>query len=193
MRMIARNADRLARLSSDVLDATRIENNSLKLNVQQKVNLVELASVAVEDFRESAGGRIEFVVKSPDGTVFVDADWSRLSQVLANLLRNAAKFTTTSPLRQGTISVTVEKTGGGEARITVADTGSGIDPEVMPRLFQKFASKTDTGSGTGLGLFISKAVVEAHGGRMWAENNPNGKGAQDEGRRKRGKSSRPGR
>lgn len=93
--------------------------------------------------------------------------------MLDNLLSNAVKFTAA----HGVISVTIEKTRDNEAKITVADTGNGIDSEVMPRLFQKFASKTDTGSGTGLGLFISKAIVEAHGGRIWAENNANGKGA----------------
>jgi signal transduction histidine kinase len=173
MRMIARNARRLAHLSSDILDASRIENNSLYLNVKKRVNLVKLASDAIKDAQKSVGDRIEFVVNSPEGAVFVDADWSRLTQVLHNLLSNAVEFTAA----HGVISVTIEKTRDNEAKITVADTGNGIDPEVMPRLFQKFASKTDAGSGTGLGLFISKAIVEAHGGRIWAENNANGKGA----------------
>ena len=78
---------------------------------------------------------------------------------------------------RGTVSVTVEKTVDKKARITVADTGRGIDPEIMRRLFQKFASKIDTGSGTGLGLFIAKAIVEAHGGTISAENNKDSKGA----------------
>lgn len=174
MRMIARNAARLSRLSSDILDATRIENNSLKLNVDRGMHLVELASDVVEDARKSVGDRIKFVVKSPDGAVLVDGDWSRLTQVLDNLLSNAVKFIAS----RGVISVTVEKVSGNhQARITVADTGSGINEEVLPRLFQKFASKTDTGSGTGLGLFISKAIVEAHGGRIWARNNADRKGA----------------
>jgi two-component system, OmpR family, sensor histidine kinase VicK len=60
--------------------------------------------------------------------------------------------------------------------ITVSDSGRGLSPEIMPRLFQKFASKTDAGKGTGLGLYISKAIIAAHGGRIWAENNKDRKG-----------------
>ena len=67
------------------------------------------------------------------------------------------------------ISVTVGRHGG-EIIVRVADTGSGIHPEIMPRLFQKYASKSDANTGTGLGLFISKSIIEAHGGRIWAEN-----------------------
>ena len=174
LRMIARNAVRLAHLSSDILDATKIESDSLKLEMDKRVNLVELASDAVEDAKKSVGYPIEFILESPGGPVFVEGDRYRLTEVFANLLSNAVKFTPP----KGTISLTVENTGDGDgARTTVADTGSGISPAIMPRLFQKFASKTDGGSGTGLGLFISKAIVEAHGGRMWADNNAGENGA----------------
>jgi two-component system sensor histidine kinase VicK len=171
MRVVARNAARLEHLSSSILDATRIENNALVLDMVN-VDLVRLASEAIKDARKQAADRTEFILNKPEGAIFVDADWYRLTQVLANLLDNAVKF---AP--KGTISVTVEKTRDDKARITVADTGRGISLEIMSRLFQKFASKTDTGSGTGLGLFIAKAIVEAHGGELWAENNTDGKGA----------------
>ena len=105
--------------------------------------------------------------------IIVSADKNRLNQVISNLISNSIKFT------QGewrTISITTKKEQDSKAiTISVKDTGKGIDPEIIPRLFTKFATKSDT--GTGLGLFISKSIVEAHGGRIWAENNKDGKGA----------------
>lgn len=119
---------------------------------------------------------IQFVVNLPEGPVIVAAaDSYRLRQVLANLLDNAVKFT-----EKGEVTVSLEKQdgeGGEEAKVSVSDSGRGIDPEIMPRLFQKFAGKSDVGTSTGLGLYISKAIVEAHGGRIWAENNKDRKGA----------------
>jgi two-component system, OmpR family, sensor histidine kinase VicK len=86
-------------------------------------------------------------------------------------LSNAIKFT-----KQGTVLITVEKKKDNkEVIVSMKDTGSGLDPEILPRLFSKFASKSF--KGTGLGLFISKSIIEAHGGKIWAENNVNGKGA----------------
>jgi signal transduction histidine kinase len=90
-------------------------------------------------------------------------------QVLSNLLGNALKFT-----REGRIAITAEKVDN-EVVVKVKDTGSGIGHEIFPKLFEKFASKSE--KGTGLGLFISKNIIEAHGGRIWAENNPDGIGA----------------
>ncbi|MFL6435227.1 MAG: sensor histidine kinase [Nitrososphaeraceae archaeon] len=94
---------------------------------------------------------------------------NRLTQVISNLLNNAVKFTT-----EGTISISTEKKDN-QVIVSVKDTGSGIDHEILPRLFSKFSAKSF--EGTGLGLFISKNIVEAHGGRIWAENNADGKGA----------------
>ncbi|WP_337863165.1 sensor histidine kinase [Nitrososphaera sp.] len=182
MRLIARNARRLERLSSDILDATRIESGTLRLN-KEDVDLAALVSEAVEDAKKQAmanGGNVRFVVNTPKpGTAIVaNVDRYRMSQVLANLLGNAVKFT-----KEGTIEVTLEKkttmmmtmaaadNGKEEIRVAVSDTGRGIDPEIMPRLFQKFAGKSDVGTSTGLGLYICKAIVEAHGGRIWAESN----------------------
>ena len=99
------------------------------------------------------------------------ADKSRVIQVLQNLLSNAVKFT-----NQGNITITtMQKTTDGLALISVKDTGTGIDPEILPRLFTKFTTRSD--AGTGLGLFISKSIVEAHGGKIWAQNNLDDKGA----------------
>ncbi len=118
--------------------------------------------------------------------IFVQADRSRLTQVISNLLSNAVKFT-----KKGTIRVTTQIKEEEEEQddqnddrsgdsnkvvvISIKDTGSGISPEMFPRLFSKFASNSF--EGTGLGLFIAKSIVEAHGGKIWAENNADGKGA----------------
>lgn len=176
LRIVGRNANRLARLSLEILDATRIESNLLKLDIDNNINLKGIVTYALEDAREQVvNGNIEFVVDLPEEKVAVSVDSDRIQQVLANLINNAIEFTD-----KGTISIRVEKVNcddRSQARVSISDTGKGIDPEIMPRLFQKFASKTDAGNGTGLGLFISKAIIEAHGGRIWAENNSNGPGA----------------
>jgi signal transduction histidine kinase len=101
--------------------------------------------------------------------ILVEADRNRVNQVISNLLNNAIKFTK----QEGIISMKAEKKDN-EVIISVKDNGRGIDPQIIPRLFTKFATKSDT--CTGLGLFISKSIVEAHGGRIWAENNTDGKG-----------------
>ena len=108
--------------------------------------------------------------------ILLQADKSRIAEVISNLLSNAIKFTPA-----GTITITVEKDetnknkGKNWVIVNVKDTGQGIDVSILPRLFTKFASKSY--HGTGLGLFISKGIVEAHLGKIWAENNPDGRGA----------------
>ena len=107
--------------------------------------------------------------KGEDNIFLIRVDKSRLEQVVSNLLSNCIKFT-----KEGTISLNVEEKDN-QALVTVKDTGPGIDPEMLPRLFSKFATKSERGAG--LGLFICKNIIEAHGGRIWAENNSDGKGA----------------
>jgi signal transduction histidine kinase len=103
--------------------------------------------------------------------VIVEADKVRIYGVISNLLKNAIHFT-----NEGTIHIAAaEKMDYNEVIVSVKDTGEGIDPEIFPRLFTKFATSSVT--GTGLGLFISKSIVEAHGGKIWAQNNPDGIGA----------------
>jgi len=162
---IARNAARLQRLTNDILDVTRIETQSLKLN-KERVNLNELVSDIIEDYRneiEKGNKDVKLMHEPQDQIIEVEADKNRLTQIISNLLNNAIKFT-----KEGTVRIK-EEVKDGKALISVKDTGQGIDPEIFPRLFLKFAAKSET--GTGLGLFISKSIVEAHGGKIWAENN----------------------
>jgi signal transduction histidine kinase len=104
--------------------------------------------------------------------IFIDADRNRLNQVISNILTNAIKF----KKQEGTIITTTVEKRDNHTIVSVKDTGTGIDAEILSRLFTKFATKSEVG-GTGLGLFISKSIVEAHGGRIWAENNPVGSGS----------------
>jgi signal transduction histidine kinase len=167
IKAIIRNAERLQRLSSDILDVTRIEGHRLNLN-REKFNLSEVIASAIEDGKrriDDSKIRIEYTPKN----IMIEADRERITQVISNLLSNAFKFT-----KQGTICVS-EENKDGQIRVSIKDRGTGIDREIMPRLFTKFTSKSQT--GTGLGLFISKSIIEAHGGKIWAENNSDGKGS----------------
>jgi signal transduction histidine kinase len=170
-----RNANRLQRLTNDILDVTKIESQTLKLN-KDKFSLTYLTSSIVEDFKNDVQkkGNNFVLLYNPDYNLVVEADKGRLTQVISNLIDNALKFT-----KEGTISINVVKkrrnedgknNSQEEVVVSVEDTGTGIDPEILSRLFTKFATKSETG-GTGLGLFISKSIVEAHGGKMWAHNN----------------------
>ena len=164
--IIIRNAKRLQRLAEDILDVTRIESQSLKL-IKERFDLNEPISNAVQDYRnqiEKDNRGIKLLYSPSKQDIIVEADRSRLTQVISNLLSNAVKFTTA----EGTISISTEKKDN-QVIVSVKDTGSGIDPEILPRLFSKFSTKSF--EGTGLGLFISKNIVEAHGGKIWAENN----------------------
>jgi two-component system, OmpR family, sensor histidine kinase VicK len=168
---IKRNARRLHKLTNDILDVSRIESQNLRLN-KEKVNINEKISNAVNDIKNQIRNpdKLQIVFLNLKEPLYVEADKIRLYQVIANLLGNAIKFT-----KEGTISIKAQLKDNNEIAIIVKDPGAGIDNDVMPRLFTKFATRSDV--GTGLGLYISKNIIEAHGGRMWAANNPDGKGA----------------
>ena len=186
---ILRNAERLQRLTGDILDVARMESRTLKLNIGQ-FNLKDVISSNIQDYRnqiENQGKKEDIKLVYDDDNdddnepkdIFIKADKARVSQVISNLLNNAIKFT-----KEGVISITAaEKKGDddnnndddGVVLLQVKDTGQGIDSGIFPRLFSKFVSKSF--EGTGLGLYISKSIVEAHGGKIWAENNADGKGA----------------
>ena len=171
--VIGRNAKRLQRLTEDILDITRIESKSLQLKKEQ-FNLNEMLRNVISDFQNQLSKEyrdtnlnLDFV--EPKNDILVDADKSRISQIVSNLLNNAIKFTD-----QGNVSI-MAKRNEHKAIVSIKDTGPGIDPEILPRLFTKFATKSNT--GTGLGLYISKNIIEAHSGRIWAENNTDAKGS----------------
>jgi two-component system, OmpR family, sensor histidine kinase VicK len=160
--MILRNARRLEKLTEDLLDVTRIESHSFHLE-KERFNLKDAISALIRDYQKQAdGNRIQFHYDNKD--VIVNADKARVTQVIANLLRNAISFTGEG----GVISITAD-TKNGQVVISVRDTGTGISPEIYPKLFTKFVTKSE--KGTGLGLFISKSIIEAHGGRIWGKNN----------------------
>ncbi|MGH9990472.1 MAG: sensor histidine kinase, partial [Nitrososphaera sp.] len=187
--VILRNGQRLEKLVEDVLDVAKIESQSLELH-KEHFDLNDLIISIIDDIvaaeeesmvygltaRRKGKNNVKITYQPRHLPVY--ADRNRITQVISNLLDNAQKFTS-----EGYVVVTADKkidensssNNHNIAIINVCDTGSGVDPEIMPRLFTKFSSKSF--SGTGLGLYICKNIVEAHGGRIWAENNKEGKGA----------------
>ena len=177
---ISRNAIRLQRLTNDILDVTRIESRTLNLDKEQ-FNLNDLITSIVEDYRsqiEKENGNIKLLYNKPksNNLLIVEADRGRIAQAISNLLSNAIKF---SPRENGIVSITAKqeknddydnnnKTNNQKIIVSVKDNGEGIHPEIFPRLFMKFATKSS--KGTGLGLFITKSIIEAHGGTISAEN-----------------------
>jgi signal transduction histidine kinase len=169
---ITRNAKRLQRLTDDILDVTKIESQSLKLS-KERFNLNDLISNIIDGYRnyiekDKVQVKLLYEPNNKDN-IYVEADRGRLIQVISNLLGNSIKFT-----KEGTICIITEDKDN-QVVVSVKDTGAGIDPEILPKLFTKFVTKSF--QGTGLGLFISKSIVEAHGGKIWAGNNSDGKGA----------------
>jgi signal transduction histidine kinase len=175
--VIMRNAKRLQRLSSEILDVSKIESSLLRLS-KSPIDLNEKIKTVINDIQngydngDKKNVKILFQPNEPI-TVYVDKD--RIYQVLSNLLNNAIKFT-----KNGTVTINTGVNNSSnnhdkEVIVTISDTGTGISPEILPKLFSKFV--TSSNQGTGLGLFISKGIIEAHGGRIWAENNSTGIGA----------------
>ncbi len=185
LEVVIRNAKRLKRLTENVLDVTKIESQSLKLN-KEPINLNIVVSEVLKEYRgkiedkrnkyrqlHQQGLKISYELVQKDDDIIVKADRNRLAQVISNLLSNAINFSNDDG--QGIITITVETMNNNQDIIIgVKDTGPGIDPEDFPNLFTKFFTKSD--KGTGLGLFICKSIVEAHGGRIWANNNKDGIG-----------------
>jgi signal transduction histidine kinase len=188
--IILRNGQRLGKLVEDILDITKMESQSLELR-KEHFDLNDLIISIIDDILASDTDSMVYGLQArrkeknhvkinyQPQQLFVYADRNRISQVISNLLNNALKFTS-----EGHVTITTEKKtdnknnrikNGTVTVVNVCDTGSGVDPEMMPRLFTKFSSKSF--SGTGLGLYICKNIIEAHGGRIWAENNKDGKGA----------------
>ena len=182
---IKRNSERLYKLTQDILEVSRIESNSLKLDIE-KIELNEVINETVIDFIRrplyfinNKDIKINFNPSNNNhhqSPLFVYADKNRIQQVIFNLLDNASKFT-----EKGEITLSIKDDAENNSNekcnditIRIQDTGKGIDSEMLPRLFKKFATKSER--GTGLGLYITKNIIEAHGGKIWTEKTSNGKG-----------------
>jgi two-component system sensor histidine kinase VicK len=176
--VIIRNAERLQRLAENILDASRIESQRLTLR-KLKFKMGDLLFDIVRNYHKEGTNSVtsrkavSVLYEPSNENIVVEADKERISQVIRNILSNALEFT-----NEGNVLVTLRKERQQEnegkqiAVVTVTDTGCGIDPAVMPNIFEKFVTRSD--KGTGLGLFVSKSIIEAHQGRIWVQNNTEG-------------------
>jgi signal transduction histidine kinase len=182
LEVVVRNANRLKRLTDNILDVTRIESKKLRLN-KEEFSISQVALSVIDEYNKINPNRsvsetnIAFVNNLENSELehlTVKGDLNRITEVISNLIDNSLKYT-----KGGTINVEVKRLNG-EMIVSISDTGTGIDPLIFPKLFRKFTSTSalDYGDGgTGLGLYISKSIIEAHNGRIWAENNSDGRGA----------------
>ena len=199
-----RNAQRLEKLVNDILDTSRIEGNRLELHKESFDMNEEIQNVikdihnrnSLSSLHGNSSDPIDIVFEPQEYPVIVSADKVRIFEALSNLINNAIKFSNNKPI---TISAKrLQKNEIGSIKsihsdesmdrenirdntdeevvmVSIKDSGIGIDSEILPRLFTKFATKSY--QGTGLGLYIVKNIIETHGGQIWAENNKDGKGA----------------
>jgi two-component system CheB/CheR fusion protein len=178
LQIVRRSAEMEARLIDDLLDITRISRGTVEL-YKQRVDLGMVIDYAVEVCRPDIEARkLKFGVEmGPDAPYWVEADITRLQQVFWNLLKNAIKFTP----REGCVGVRCRLDGQGRVAVEVSDSGIGIDPQALPRLFNAFEQAERSiirqFGGLGLGLAISKAMVQMHGGSIEASSEGRGKGA----------------
>jgi nitrogen-specific signal transduction histidine kinase len=179
--IIIRNARRLKELTDNILDIAQIESQSMHLN-KEEADIDSLILEAVQELSENQSNiinqNVKLIYTNPTNPsrkregkdegkdiILVSVDKGRIIQVISNLVSNAINFT-----KKGVISITKEKMLE-DVTVTIQDTGSGIDPQILPRLFTKFTTRSER--GTGLGLYICKRIVEAHGGKIWGKNNDN--------------------
>jgi two-component system CheB/CheR fusion protein len=177
--VIGRQVGQLARLVDDLLDVTRISSNKLKLQ-RKRLDLNQLVLHVVADHRPQFEKNEVHIEHCPaPKPVFVDGDWNRLTQVVGNLLQNAAKFT--GPGGDMRVSVSTDSETKW-AVVRVADTGVGMAPEMLARLFEPFAQADTTldrsKGGLGLGLTLAKGLVDLHGGTITAHSAGVGRGAE---------------
>lgn len=171
--VVMRQARRLRQLANDILDVTRIEGGNLILNIE-RCSINKILQKIIDEGKPSANKDVQIILRlTADDEANIDADKSRLTQVMTNLIGNAIKFTKKGSIEISTLSVE----GGQFIELLVSDTGVGIPEEILPKMFTKFATKGvggDVDHGTGLGLFICKGLVEAHGGAIVGYNNEKG-------------------
>jgi signal transduction histidine kinase len=176
LKIVMRNANRLKRITDDMLEFTKIENHALMLK-KEKLNLNVLISEILNEYKMNEVKqqlvKIVYGCRNKDDSIFVEADRDKLVQIIRNIINNAIKFNTNNhPI----FIIIDKKKDVKEVIISVKDTGTGIHADILPKLFSKFTT-IDSSRGTGLGLYICKSIVEAHGGKIWAENNCSGNGA----------------
>jgi signal transduction histidine kinase len=187
--IIIRNSKRLKKLAEDILNVAKIESGSFLLK-KEKFHLEQMITEILKDFEQKileSKKNIKLSYESHDNNneIIIEADRNRLYQITSNLLNNAFNF-----IDDGNITLIVERKKGNninnndEILISIKDTGIGIDPEILPKLFTKFATNSSIIGGTGLGLFICKSIIEMHDGKIWAINN--NKSLNDDGRNVRG-------
>ncbi len=195
-----RNSQRLEKIVSDILDVSRIEGKRLELN-KELVNINEKVKNVIKDVHEKASEvnktanvkPIDIRFETEQNPLMVLIDRTRMFQAISNLLNNAIKFSD-----NGSITVSVKKDTSDSYHdndnldiiatknqinknyvnsviVSIKDRGKGIDNEILSKLFNKFVTKSE--KGTGLGLYIAKSIIEAHGGEIWAQNNKDGRGA----------------
>ena len=175
MEAISRNTKRLKRLVDIVLDISQLDNDLLILN-KEPINLKELITEIMINYQDRKKGDRKFNIvfedsSAPNDSKRLNADKSRLTQVIINLIDNAVEFTKD----EDEIIINMKKINKGkEIEVTISDPGHGINPNDLPLLFTRFIKKSSR--GTGLGLYVSKKIIEAHGGRIWAKNNQDGNG-----------------
>ncbi len=173
--VINRNAKRLENLTDNLLDISRIENNK-SLELRKEIFAIDslIRDCIIDASQHIVKKNLKFSYEAANDkqqAIMIKADRNRIAQVVMNLLDNAIKFS-----QDGVIFVTINIAADANSiTVSVRDAGSGINPDIISRLFSKFATASE--KGTGLGLYISKKIIEAHGGKIWAENNKDGRGA----------------
>ena len=175
IRGIIYNAKRLDQLAGNILEGAKIENQTLKLDYGQ-FNLKDILTDIIDDYNNllTIKGSKDVTLRYEPKDILIMADKVRVGRVISNLLNNAIKFTPRGEIAISVIELN-NNNGNGEIQVNIKDTGTGLSPVILPKLFSKFVS-TDSG-GTGLGLFVSRNIVEAHGGKIQAQNNDDGIGA----------------
>jgi signal transduction histidine kinase len=173
--IISRNARRLKLLTEDILDVARIDGKSLELR-NNVFDLVSTINDLLDDYKndESLARKYQIAFECKFKKALVFGDSQRIRQVIHNLLENALNFTKQGIIKLS-LSESTKKVDVKEWSLAIKDEGKGIDSEIIPRLFTKFATKSE--HGIGLGLYISKSIIEAHGGKICGENNKDGNGA----------------
>ena len=169
LKIIIKNAKKIKLLTDNILEAARIESHLLSLEMEE-FDLVELVKDLLKDLtNQIQNKKISLMLKCKEDSILIVADKFRLNQVFLNIINNAINF-----VQEGEIIVSVERQDNETVLVRIIDDGSGIPSNIKDTLFTKFV--TGSKSGTGLGLYICKNIIEKHGGKIWADNNKN-KGA----------------